>query len=109
MSGRILLFILLLAALSTAATYLQTAETKEMLSEAGLSDLERIITVHGWPWGYYADVIELVRYSEHQVAVIEYTEFYFEKLGQTFLVWFVAWLVIVPLLLLAISPRQQRV
>jgi bacteriorhodopsin len=41
--------------------------------------------------------------------VIEFTEFYFEKLGQTFLVWFVAWLVVVPLLLLAISPRQRPV
>jgi hypothetical protein len=109
MSGRILLLILLLAALSTATTYLQTAETKEIRSEAGLRDLERMITVHGWPWGYYADVIELVRYSEHRVAVIEFTEFYFEKLGQTFLVWFVAWLVVVPLLLLAISPRQRPV
>ena len=108
MSGRFLALLLLLAVLSTAATYLYTAETKEILSDPGLSDLERRATVHGWPWGYYAKVKELVRYSERQVAVMEYNELRFEMLGKTYLAWLVTWLITVPILIVATAPRPKQ-
>lgn len=109
MSGRFLVFMLLLAALITAATYIFTTEKQETLSDPGLADLERRATVHGWPWGYYAEVLEFVPYSERRVAIMEYSEWYFEKFGQTFLVWFVTSLVLVSLLVVLLTPPQRRV
>jgi hypothetical protein len=108
MSGRFLVLLLLLAALVTAATYAYTAEKHEILSDQGLADLERIITVHGWPWGYHGEVLELVRYTESQVAIMEYKEWYFEQFGQTYLVWFVALLILVATILILIAPPQKR-
>ena len=109
MSGRFLVFLLILAALITAATYWHTTEKTETQADPGLANLERRATVHGWPWGYYAEIVELVRYSEHQVAVIEYTQFYFEMLGQTYLVWFVTSLLLVSVVIILAVPRQRKV
>lgn len=109
MSGRFLIFLMILAALVTAATYLHTTEKTAIETDPGLSNLERKATVHGWPWGYYAEIVELVRYNEHQVAVIEYTQFYFEMLGQTYLVWFVTLLLLVSVVVIIAVPRQRKV
>ena len=108
MSGRCLLLLLMLAALTTAATYFYTTETRETLSEAGLSDLERRATVHGWPWGYYAEVVELARVSENRIAVFEYGDLRWQMLGQTYLAWFVASLLIVSALVAVTAPSQRR-
>jgi hypothetical protein len=107
MSGRFMAFLFVLAILTTAATYAYTAETQETLSNPGLTDLEQRATVHGWPWGYYAEVTELVRYTEQRVIVIEYTELRFESLVQSLLAWFVAWLVILAVGLMTLAPRQR--
>jgi hypothetical protein len=109
MSGRFLAFLIILAALITAATYLHSTEKTETQTDPGLSNLERKATVHGWPWGYYAEIVELVRYNEHQVAVIEYTQVYFEMLGQTYLVWFVTSLLLVSVVIIVAVPRQRQV
>jgi hypothetical protein len=108
MSGRFLLLLLLLAMLATAATYFYTTETHKTLSEAGLSDVERRATLHGWPWGYYAEVMELTRVSENRVAVFEYGDLRWRKLGQTYLAWFVVSLVIVSVLVAVTAPPQRR-
>ena len=107
MSGRFLAFLFVLAILTTAVTYGYAAETQETLSTPGLTDLEQRAIVHGWPWGFYAEVTELVRYTEQRVAVIEYTELRFEALVQSLLVWCVAWLVILALGLMTLTPRQR--
>ena len=109
MSGRFLMLLLLLAALATAVTYFYTTERSETVSDPELTDLECRATLHGWPWGYYAEVTELVRYDESRVAVMEYKELYFEKLGQTYLAWFVALLVLGPVALIVAAPRQRRI
>ena len=108
MSGRFLLFLLILAALITAATYFYATETRETLTEAGLSDLERRATVHGWPWGYYAEITELTRVSENRVAVFEYGDLRWQMLGQTYLAWFVASLLIAAALIAVTAPSQRR-
>jgi hypothetical protein len=109
MSGRFLVLLLLLAVLVTAATYLYTTEKQETVTDPGLSDVERRATVHGWPWGYYAEIREFVPYSEQQVAIFEYKEWYFEQFGQTYLVWFIALLVLGVVFVLFATPSQKRV
>jgi hypothetical protein len=99
---------MLLAALTTAATYLYTADTQETLKTPGLADLDRRATVHGWPWSYYAEVVELVDLGERQVAVMEYTEIRAEELLQTYALWFLVWLITVPLVLLSIGSRRKK-
>jgi hypothetical protein len=108
MSRGFVFFSILLAALLTAGTYLYTVETKETLSDPGLADLVRIATVHGWPWGYYAEVTELTVVSENRVAVLEYWDIRWQMLAQTYLVWFVVSLIFGSLLVLAASPGSGR-
>lgn len=108
MSRRFFVLLLLLAALFTAATYLYKAETKETLSDPELTDSLRVATVHGWPWGYYAQVTELTRVSEQAVAVIEYNDLRWQMLGQTYLAWFVFALILISVLVVAASPGQKR-
>ena len=107
MPTRFIFLVLILAALATAATFFYTTETKETLSDPGLTDLVRQATVHGWPWGYYAEVIELTPMSEHYVAVFEYTDLRWQMLGQTFLVWFVVSLVLVAVAIIFATPAQR--
>jgi hypothetical protein len=108
MSGRFLLLLLLLAALATAATYFYTTESHKTLSEAGLPDLERRVTRHGWPWGYYAEIMEFTRVSENRVAIFEYGDLRWRMLGQTYLAWFVASLLIVSILVVVTARPQRR-
>jgi hypothetical protein len=107
MSARFFVLLLLLAALITAATYVYTTETHETLSEPGLANLERTALVHGWPWGYYAEVTELVRQSEGYVAVMAHKELRFEMLGQTYLLWFVVSLILASLLIAVAGSRRR--
>lgn len=106
MSGRIFVLLLLLAVLTTAGTFLYTTESKKVLRDPGLADLERYTTLHGWPWGYYGRVREMVRMGEHRVAVMEYTEVHAEHLFQTLALWFLVWLLVVPLVLLGSGSRR---
>ena len=94
MSKRFLVFLFLLPALITAATYGYTAEAKETLSDEGLSDLYRTSLVHGWPWGYYAEVDEQIPQGGGLVILIEYNEVRPEMLMQTYLAWLVVLLVL---------------
>jgi hypothetical protein len=108
MSGRFFALLALLAALITAATYFYTTETQETLSDPVLTDLERTSLVHGWPWGYFAEVTDLVRQSENYVAVMEYKELRLEMLGQTYLLWFVVSLILSSLLLVVAGSGRGR-
>lgn len=103
MSGRFFVLLLVLAALTTALTYTYTSKTSEIISDPGLRDLERRAKLHGWPWGYYAEVTEVVRWDERRVAVMEYNELRFEMLGRTYMVWLVAWLVGVVIFIVVID------
>jgi hypothetical protein len=107
MSMRFLTLVLLLAAAVTAVTYVYTTETKHTLSDPGLADLERRATVHGWPWGYYAEVTELTRLDERSVAVFEYKDLRWQMLGQTCLAWLVVSLVLVSVLIIVADPRRR--
>jgi len=107
-SGRFFLLLVILAVLVTAVTYFNTTETQKTLSERGMADLDRRITLHGWPWGYYAQVVEMTQMEERRVAVIEYTEVRLEELGQTYLVWFVFWLIVAPTFVVVTGSRRRR-
>jgi hypothetical protein len=107
-SGRVLLLLLLLAAFTTAASYLYTSDTQQTISDPGLADLEKRAEVHGWPWGFYAQVTEIVPLGEGQVAVMAYSEMRVEQLGQTFIAWVVGWLILAALLLIAVAPQRRR-
>ncbi len=108
MSKRFIILLFLLAALITAATYWYTAETKETLSDEGLTDLFRTTLVHGWPWGYYAEVIEQIPLGEGRVAVIEYNEVRPEMLMQTYLIWFVVLLILTLTILVFVASGRGR-
>lgn len=108
MSKRFFVLLLLLAALITAATYQYTTETKKVLSDEGLRDLTQVAIVHGWPWGYYAEVIEWSRWGENQIAIFEYNQVRPEMLIQTYLVWFVVLLILALTLLVIASSGQKR-
>jgi hypothetical protein len=107
MSGRFFLLLLLLAALVTAATFFYETETEEMLSEPGLADMVRRAGVHGWPWGYYAEVTERSRLDKHSVAVFEYSEIRLQMLGQTYVAWFVLLLILVSVVIVVTDPRRR--
>jgi hypothetical protein len=108
-SVRFLVIALVLAAALTAVTYMYTTETEETLSDPGLTDLQRMATVHGWPWGYIADVTEMVRISEGRVAVLEYVDLRWQMLGQTMFFWLVIALIFVSLLIVLADPRRGRI
>jgi hypothetical protein len=108
MSGRFLVLLLLLAALLTAATYVYTRETQEVPSEPGLADLVRVAEVHGWPWGYYAQVTELAQVSERAVSVLEYTDLRWRMLGQTYVAWFFLLLILMSVVIAISDPRRRR-
>ena len=107
MPKRFIVLMFVLAALVTAATFFYAAETKETLSDPGLADTVREATVHGWPWGYYAEVIELTPRSERYVAVFEYTDLRWQMLGQTFLAWFVVSLILFAVVIIFATPAQR--
>ncbi len=104
MSKRFIILLFLLPALITAATYGYTTETKETLSDEGLTDLFRTSLVHGWPWGYYAEVDEQIPQGGGLVIIIEYNEVRPEMLMQTYLAWLVVLLVLgLTILVFAVS------
>jgi hypothetical protein len=107
MSKRFFIFLFILAALITAVTYAYTTETTETLTEEGLADLVRVAKVHGWPWGYYAEVIEWSRMGENQIAMIEYNEPRGVMLVQTYLAWFVV-LLLLSLFVAILMDYNQR-
>jgi hypothetical protein len=107
MSKRFFILLLLLAALFTAATYLYTTETEGALSNPDLSNTVQTATVHGWPWGYYAQVTELTKVGERSVAVLEYNDLRWKMLGQTYAVWFVALLVLTLVLFIVTDPGRK--
>jgi uncharacterized membrane protein len=108
MSKRFLVLLLVLAALLTAATYSYTIENEVVFTEDGLADLTQVATVHGWPWGYYAEVLEWSKVGENQIAIIEYNETRGDMLIQTFAVWFVVLLLVVLFVGIVVSSNQQR-
>jgi hypothetical protein len=107
MPKRFIVLMFVLAALVTAATFFYATEIKETLSDPGLADTVREATVHGWPWGYYAEVTELTPRSERYVAVFEYTDLRWQMLGQTFLAWFVVSLILVAVVVIFATPAQR--
>lgn len=108
MSGRFLIVLLLVAAVTTAASFFYTHHAEETISDPGLTDLQRRVVLHGWPWGYYAEVADIVQLGEGQVAIMEYSEVRFEQLGQTYLVWFLVWLLLAVVFLIVAAPKQKR-
>lgn len=109
MSTRFLVLVLVLALLTTAATHLYTTQETEILSYPGSADTERLATVHGWPWGYYAEVTEFTPWEGGLVGWSEYGEWRLQMLGQTSLAWFVLWLVTLLIVLAVISSNRRRV
>ena len=107
MPKRFIVLMFVLAALATAATFFYTTETQETLSDPGLADTVREATVHGWPWGYYAEVTELTPKSERYVAVFEYTDLRWQMLGQTFLAWFAVSLILVVAVIVFATPARR--
>jgi hypothetical protein len=91
MSKRIIILLIVLAMLTTAATYFYTSTEKEKLSDPGLADVEREALVHGWPWGYYAEVTEVVLLGENQFSLMLYNTPRFKMFFQTCLFWFILW------------------
>ncbi len=69
-----IVLLLVLAALLTAATCQYTRETEVVFAGRGLYDLTQTATVHGWPWGYYAEVLEWSKWDKNRIALIEYNE-----------------------------------
>jgi hypothetical protein len=108
MSTRSFILLFLAAALAMGATYFYTSETEEVFSDPGLTDLVRQSKNHGWPWGYYAEVEERVQINEYRVAIIEYNEIKPDALFQTFIAWFVFCLIASIVVLILITPPQQR-
>jgi hypothetical protein len=108
MSKRFIVLLMVLAALLTAATYSYTTETKKVFEDWGLADLTQEARVHGWPWGYYAEVLEWSKWGERQIAIIEYNETRGDMLIQTYAFWFVVLLLVVSFAAIVISSRQQK-
>ena len=107
MSKGFFVLLFLLAVLFTAVTFFYTKETTEILTDPGLADLVQRATLHGWPWGYYAEVTELVELGEGRVAVFEYGDVRWEKLGQTYLAWLIVSLLILSAFLVVAAPAEK--
>jgi hypothetical protein len=109
MGKSFLILLLLLAALFTALSFLYTHETTETVSDPGLADLVQRATVHGWPWGYYAEVVELAQLDDGRVAVLEYGDIRWQMLGQTYLAWLIVSMLILSGLVAVMSSSKRRV
>jgi hypothetical protein len=108
MSKRFIVLLMILAALLTAATYSYTVETKKVYEDWGLANLTQEATVHGWPWGYYAEVLEWSKWSENKIAIMEYNETRGDMLIQTYSFWFMVLLLGISFAAIVISSRQQK-